>query len=267
MRGLREAFRKHWFNGTIAVLATFILFGLLIICILLLPKYLVQYSAGHLAADLSVSDSLKAQNDIRATLIQALGGMLVLVGATIGAIATFRQVSVSREGQITDRFTHAVDQLGQSAVDVRVGGVYALERIAKNSPSDCDAIFDILSQFVRRTSQPTSNGVYSGSMLQVHSDKALRIRQADAQAALTVITRSPLADKSRFVTLDRLDIEGAMLPSANLSRMSLVGAQLSGSWLRNADLQGASLQYGNLRKCVLRVIHSNRTLRLSGVLT
>ena len=43
------------------------------------------------------------QNSIRATLLQALGGILVMVGA----VATWRQVRISRDGQITDRLTHA----------------------------------------------------------------------------------------------------------------------------------------------------------------
>ena len=251
MHGLREALRKHWIGGLLVIIAAVILLGLLLACVLPLPSYLVQHSAGHLVNHLSVTDRLKAQNDIRTTLIQALGGMLVLVGATIGAIATFRQVAVSREGQITDRFTHAVDQLGQEAVEVRVGGIYALERIAKNSPSDCDSIFDILSLFVIRKSQVASDDASAESMLLVYTDKALRIRKADVQAALTVITRSPLSDKARFVTLDSLDMRGAMLPNANLRQMSLVGTQLEGSWLRNADLQGASLSGGRLKKCVL----------------
>jgi hypothetical protein len=251
MRGPQKETRKRWLVGLLILSAMLILFGLLIICILLLPNYLVEYSVGRLPGSLSVNDRLQAENNIRATLIQALGGLLVLVGATIGTIATLRQVAVSREGQITDRFTHAVDQLGQSAVDVRVGGIFALERIAKNSLSDRDAIFDILSQFIRRTTQPIDDDNYTEDMFQVHSEKALRMRQPDVQAALTVITRSPLSDKPRFVTLDRLDIRGAMLPDANLSRISLVGVQLGGSWLRKADLQRASLSHSSLRKCVL----------------
>jgi hypothetical protein len=53
----------------------------------------------------------------------------------LGAFFTWRQLQISREGQVTDRFTRAVDQLGHPEVDVRLGGIYALERIAKDSPS------------------------------------------------------------------------------------------------------------------------------------
>ena len=72
-------------------------------------------------------------------------GVLVVLGAA----ATWRQVNVTREGQITERFTRAVDQVGSSNVDVRIGGLYALERIAKNSEADRNSVQFLLGAFVR----------------------------------------------------------------------------------------------------------------------
>ena len=66
------------------------------------------------------TNRLKLQNDARATLLQALAGGLLL-----GAYFTW-QMRVTREGQITDRYTKAVDQLGSQHLDVRLGGIYAL---------------------------------------------------------------------------------------------------------------------------------------------
>ena len=44
---------------------------------------------------------------------------------------------ISQEGQITERFTKAIDQLGnKDSLAVRVGGIYALERIARDSERD-----------------------------------------------------------------------------------------------------------------------------------
>ena len=54
----------------------------------------------------------------------------------VGAVATWRQLQISREGQITERFSRAVDQLGSDKQDVRLGGIYTLERIAADSPAD-----------------------------------------------------------------------------------------------------------------------------------
>jgi hypothetical protein len=60
--------------------------------------------------------------------------LLVLFGAGIGW-------HITRQGQITERFTRAVDQLGDDRLDVRLGGSHALARIAKNSMADRPAIF------------------------------------------------------------------------------------------------------------------------------
>ncbi|WP_372665423.1 hypothetical protein [Amycolatopsis kentuckyensis] len=58
------------------------------------------------------------ENNARTPLLQGLGGIFV----AIGLLATWQQTKISREGQITDRFTHAVDQLGNDRPEVRVGG-------------------------------------------------------------------------------------------------------------------------------------------------
>jgi hypothetical protein len=91
---------------------------------------------------------LKLQNDARTTLLQALAGGVLLLGAYF----TYRQLQVTREGQITDRYSKAVDQLGEASedkVDVRLGGIYALERIANDSPKDQAQVAEVLSAFVR----------------------------------------------------------------------------------------------------------------------
>lgn len=47
------------------------------------------------------------QNNVRSTLLQVFAGLLVVAGAA----ATWRQVQVNRDGQITDRFSRAVEHL------------------------------------------------------------------------------------------------------------------------------------------------------------
>jgi hypothetical protein len=90
-------------------------------------------------------------NDARSSVLQGLAGVVIVAGA----IATWWQVHISREGQITDRFSKAVDQIGSPTLDVRIGGLYALERIARNSAADRNAILFLLGAFIRtRTSWP-----------------------------------------------------------------------------------------------------------------
>ena len=83
-------------------------------------------------------------NDARSAVLQGLAGLIV-VG---GAIAAWWQAHISREGQITERFTKAVDQLSSTNLDVRIGGLYALERIARNSAADRNAILFLLGAFI-----------------------------------------------------------------------------------------------------------------------
>jgi hypothetical protein len=63
--------------------------------------------------------------------------------------ATRDQLQLTHEGQITDPFTKAVDQLGSQHLDVRVGGIYALERSARDSPPDRPTVEEVLTAFVR----------------------------------------------------------------------------------------------------------------------
>jgi hypothetical protein len=78
----------------------------------------------------------KLRNEAMATFMQAVGALVLFISAGIGVYWTARQVDISREGQITERFTRAVDQLGSDNLDVRLGGIHALGRIAKDSPPD-----------------------------------------------------------------------------------------------------------------------------------
>jgi Pentapeptide repeats (8 copies) len=64
---------------------------LLIACVALLPGWIVGDAA------LPVADRLRAENDVRATLLQGVAGLLALAGLALGASVTLRQVRVSRD--------------------------------------------------------------------------------------------------------------------------------------------------------------------------
>jgi hypothetical protein len=63
---------------------------------------------------------------------------------------------LTEQGQITDRFTRAIDQLGKTddkgdkLFEIRLGGIYALERIARDSEVDHWPIMEVLSAYVRQ---------------------------------------------------------------------------------------------------------------------
>jgi hypothetical protein len=130
---------------------------LVVACVWLFPALLVAADSGH--ADLAPDQLAKARNDARATLLQGVGGVVLLVGAYLTwwqTQATRRagreELALARQGQLTERFTRAVDQLGSPDPAVRTGGIYALERIAIESDRDRSAVTDIVTAFVRRNS-------------------------------------------------------------------------------------------------------------------
>ena len=62
---------------------------------------------------------------------------------------TQKSLEVAQEGQITERFTRAIEQLGSEKIEIRLGGIYALERISSESEKDYWPIMKILAAYVR----------------------------------------------------------------------------------------------------------------------
>jgi hypothetical protein len=101
---------------------------------------------------LSVKERLERQDKARGTLAQIIGGIVALVGLHFtgcSVAAAWQNVQVNAEGQITERFTHALGQLGSNKPAIRLGGIYALERIAQDSPKDHWPIMEVLTAYVR----------------------------------------------------------------------------------------------------------------------
>jgi hypothetical protein len=179
------------------------------------------------------------QNDARATLLQGLAGLVVVAGAA----ATWQQVQISRHGHITDRITKAVDQLGENTVDVRLGGLYALERVARDSHQDRATVTTILAAYVR-THAPVNSSVGSG---QGEADLWLQIRKPDVQAALTLLGRRPEAADDPQMYLSYTDLRKARLGQGRWDGLVCAHSNLVGARMRCARLVGASFDDSDLR--------------------
>jgi uncharacterized protein YjbI with pentapeptide repeats len=176
-----------------------------------------------------------------------LGGIAVLAGLVVAwqqLGQTSQNLRVSEEGQITDRFTHAVDQLGDANLTVRLGGIYALERIARDSPRDYAASMEVLTAFARRPP--------NAALATPGADPAGSAPE-DVAAALRVIGRrtSDQIAQEAAAGLDCLHLESVRLPAAdlrgyNLTHLCLANADLSGALLDGADLAGSDLTAANL---------------------
>jgi Pentapeptide repeats (8 copies) len=244
---------------TLAVAAVVLLVG----CVLTFPRLLhPPLSPAELQGVASPERRIELQqrqaelqNNVRATLLQGVAGLLLVVGA----VATWRQLQISREGQITERFSRAVDQLGSDKLDVRLGGLYTLERIAADSPADRRTIQAILGAYVR-THAPWLVGSPEGP---VHPTPTvdrrlpwLQHRAADVQAAMILLGRRPPVPNEFQLYLSRVDLRGAFLHDARLTNAllrhaNLARAQMVGVRLERADLQDTDLRQANLQRARL----------------
>lgn len=209
-------------------------------------------------------DQLALDNTVRAnriqittTVAQSLGGLAVLIGIVVAWAnlrttqkaqkATERNqtetVRLTNEGQITDRFTRAIEQLGSGQLEVRLGGIYALERIARDSEKDHWPIMEVLTAYIR-VHAPVHEADNNAATIQP---------DPDIQAILTVIGR-------RGRTLGhgedvRLNLTGIHLEVADLRGAHLEGADLRGVRLDRADLRGAHLNGASLEFAILSSVY------------
>jgi uncharacterized protein YjbI with pentapeptide repeats len=192
------------------------------------------------------------KKDLVLAMAQILGGTALLSGLYF----TWRTLRTNQEGQITERFTRAINQLGSTEPEIRLGGIYALERIARDSERDRSTITQVLSAYIRQNS-PWEGGKLSDDDLEL-SRKQLgpgkniveyQHRKLDIQAALDVIRvllklskRHEDISGRRPLYLNNTDLKFADLREASLERVSIRNANLLGSRLDESILKRAHLR-------------------------
>ncbi|HEV7648787.1 MAG TPA: pentapeptide repeat-containing protein [Actinophytocola sp.] len=170
-------------------------------------------------------------------------GALVFTGLSLAVTrdqvaASQAQNEVARQGQLTGRYTTAVEQLSERGPDrtqVRLGGIYELGRLAHESPADQAMVADVLSSFLRTAERGTVRGpaCATGELV-----------PRDVQAALTVLgSRDPDHDGDVRI---RIDLSHKCLREANLSYAALAATDLRAADLRGAELLEAKLAGADL---------------------
>ncbi|MGW7071861.1 pentapeptide repeat-containing protein [Streptomyces sp. NPDC054855] len=182
----------------------------------------------------------------------AIVACVAALGAGIALLYTARTYRLTRRGQITERFTKALERLGSDHRYVRIGGILALEQIVRDAPEQAatDAA-RVLGHFIRDRApkalpatpapQPDESTPDSASPA---PEKLPPELEADVQAALTALTRTESrthVDPREVLDLHGLHLAGAQLPQADLTGANLRGATLTKANLRRATLTGADL--------------------------
>ena len=90
------------------------------------------------------------------SVISPIVSLVAFFAATFGLFLAGRrtqellkQNNIAERGQVIERFTRAVEQLGYGEQEVRIGGLYGLGRIAETSPAERRQVIEILAGFVR----------------------------------------------------------------------------------------------------------------------
>ena len=226
---------------TAVILAAVVLGGVVSVCVVFGPAWIVGGGSG-----LTAADRLKAENDVRSTLLQGLGGLLALGGVAVGAVVTLRQVRANREGHSIDLFTKAIDQLASDQVSVRHGGVYALEQLSELDARYRGHAHALLTAFVRRHAPWPPTHPES----QVPTDRRPRHGGVadDIAAALAALRRRVMICEGAWSELERVDLRDAELDGLDIPRVCFAGSKFEGAHLVGAKLGGATLSDTVLRK-------------------
>jgi len=220
----------------------FVLSGVLLViaAVAFVPDWWVGMTAPSGATP---ADKLTAVAAVRQSILLMAGGVLALVGIYYSH-QRYRIDSASnalqQDANYTDRYSAAILQLGSAETAVRLGGIYALERIGKQSLADRATVGEVLAAFIRSDAKRAAD--------EIALIERARLREyrspIDIKAAFTVIARMPGShDRDGYP----LDLTGVQLPSISLPR----GANLSGVNLSEADLRGAHLRGVNVSRSVL----------------
>ncbi|MGW6526867.1 pentapeptide repeat-containing protein [Streptomyces venezuelae] len=167
-------------------------------------------------------------------------GALVFTGVSIQQVRI--QNGVAESGQATDRFNAAIENIASDSMDIRLGGIYALQRLMHDSPRDQPQILTVLAAYIRGHDKPLTK---RPSQLALDTAKntagvSLHLVPDDVEAAVRVIA-------DRDPGNDGMTHRGLVVPAVDLSGAHLEGIDISDASLEFANFSGAHLEYARLR--------------------
>ena len=216
-------------------------------------------------------DELRGDQDSLSTTIRNLalviGGAIAILLAWWRSKVAERQADTAQRGLLNERYQKGAEMLGNDVLSVRLGGIYALERLAAEHPEKYHVeIMKLFCAFVRNPTEDnsTKDGADVERGAPPHAVAQLR---EDIQAVMEAIgarrvEHLDLEGKARF----RLDLHGSDLRGARLTAVNLTSAPAT-DWtgvseaeiftytdstdLSEARLCSARLTFANLSKANL----------------
>lgn len=259
-----------------------LLSALCVIGVFFVPPWVVRRRLG--ARSLDTEKVIEAENSLRSSLFQAIGSALLVLGFVVTwqqldqsrdqaertNNQTAAQLELTRNGQVAERFARAMEQLASDRVDVRVGGIYALEslleefeaeqRKAAGSGAEADedlragarttsAIVEILVAYVQvrtkrvpdATAPNTAHDVQAVLTILGRHAARVPIQVSLANTDLRGYRLAGCVSEDQCARFDKADFSGSDLRRVDFIETSLATALFVGANLEEARLQQAML--------------------------
>jgi hypothetical protein len=148
------------------------------------------------------------------------------------------------ERHAAERFARAMELLGDEKLEVRWGGIFALERLARRSPQDQSEVSEVLATYVRQHA-PYKPG------------EPTRHIESEIQLIATILGRRQYSYQGEDKPLDlhNTNLAKAHLPFARFERAFLYNCNLEGALLFEAHLEGVWLAHTHLKNANLDSAH------------
>ncbi len=197
-------------------------------------------------------ESLGTNGESASATIRNIG--LVIAGSTALFLALWRgfvaedQADAAQQSLRNERYQKGAEMLGSEVLSVRLGGIYALQRLAKEYPKEYHV--QIISLFCAFVRHPTVDKGHVNRIIAKMGGPHIR---EDVQAVMQAIGKR---DKHTIKLENKetkfyLDLGHAHLKGGYLADANLAGAHLWKADLSNLDLSRANLSRARLHQACL----------------
>ena len=186
-----------------------------------------------------------------------IGGIILIFQVRISnrrATAMERTADLGEKGNITERFKNAIEHLGKKSESIRMGGVYGLYHVARESREYVDTVLKILCAHAKSVMAESG---YADKKKPPNEIMAI----LDILSSATFVEGNKNTKIFKKVDISGWDLHGADVSALNMEFISGLKVNLSSATLSKVNLSGAKLSGANLSGAkLLRTNLSNATL-------
>ncbi len=189
-------------------------------------------------------------------------GFIALVLATWRSKVAERQANTAHQTLLNEQYQKGAEMLGNEVLSVRLGGIYALQRLAEEWPDQYHLqIMRLFCTFVRlptkdRDFEPGQTDIEPGTLLGIRPDVGAVMEILGSRSDLGIV----IERKAEFrLDLRGCDLRGGQLINADHSNAYFHQSNLSGVNCANTDLTDAFLLDTDLSRAQFRNVKFART--------